>query len=83
MATDGYFNIDKKEFVITNMRPRRPLKNYLWNEAFVSRVYRGARYNISFKRTGNYALIVDGQHIDGNIAPIFEKGSEHTVICEF
>ena len=54
-----------------------------WDNVSVSRVYRGARYNITFKRTGNYKLIVDGDEIDGNIAPIFEKGTEHTVICEF
>ena len=54
-----------------------------WNDAFVSRVYRGARYNITYKRTGNYKLIVDGNVINGNIAPIFTEGSEHNIICEF
>ena len=54
-----------------------------WDNIFVSRVYRGARYNITFKRSGNYKLTVDGKEIEGNIAPIFDEGSEHTVICEF
>lgn len=54
-----------------------------WNEVTVSRVYRGATYNISFKRTGSYKLIVDGEAVDGNIAPIFPEGSVHTVVCEF
>ncbi len=54
-----------------------------WNEVSVSRVYRGATYNISFKRTGNYKLTVDGKEIDGEIAPIFPEGTEHTVVCEF
>ena len=31
----------------------------------------------------NGKVIVDGNVIDGDIAPIFEEGSEHTVVCEF
>ncbi|MBR5286276.1 MAG: hypothetical protein IKU30_05195 [Clostridia bacterium] len=61
----------------------KPCIPSVWNEASVSRVYRGAVYNITFKRTGNYKLIVDGTAIDGCIAPIFPEGSEHTVVCEF
>ena len=60
-----------------------PCMPSIWNEAFVSRVYRDATYNITFKRTGEYKLIVDGEVIDGNIAPIFPAGTEHTVVCEF
>ncbi len=29
---NGYFIDSKKEYVITNMYPRRPLMNYIWNE---------------------------------------------------
>ena len=61
----------------------KPCLPSAWNEATVSRVYRGATYNISFKRTGSYKLIVDGNAIDGCIAPIFPEGSVHTVVCEF
>lgn len=32
----GYFDTKKREYVITNMHPRRPLKNYLWNEKVVA-----------------------------------------------
>lgn len=32
---NGYFDNLKREFVITNMRPRRHLNNYLWNEETV------------------------------------------------
>lgn len=32
---NGYFDNIKKEYVITNMHPRRPLLNYLWNEECV------------------------------------------------
>ena len=39
MSKVGYFDDVKKEFVITNMRPRRPLSNYLWNELFLLNIY--------------------------------------------
>ena len=32
----GYFDTENREYVITNMHPRRPLKNYLWNEKVVA-----------------------------------------------
>lgn len=32
---NGYFDKEKREFVITDMYPRRPLLNYLWNEETV------------------------------------------------
>ena len=32
----GYFDDVKKEYVITDMKPRRPWVNYLWNEQCVS-----------------------------------------------
>ena len=28
----GYFCDEKREYIIENMRPVRPLKNYLWND---------------------------------------------------
>lgn len=31
----GYFDNEKREYVITEMKPRRPLLNYLWNEESV------------------------------------------------
>ncbi len=34
----GYFNTAEKEYVITEMEPRRPLENYLWNEEFLCNV---------------------------------------------
>ncbi len=30
--SDGYFIDSKKEYVITNLFPKRPLMNYIWNE---------------------------------------------------
>ncbi len=31
----GYFDNEKKEYVITNMYPKRPLQNYVWSELVV------------------------------------------------
>lgn len=33
---DGYFDKKNNEFIITNLKPIRPLKNYLWNEKIVA-----------------------------------------------
>ena len=33
---NGYFDNEKNEFIITDMFPRRPLLNYLWNEEAVA-----------------------------------------------
>ncbi len=32
---NGYFDDNAREYVIENMYPRRPLKNYLWNETMI------------------------------------------------
>ena len=44
----------------------------------ISRIYRGATYNITVRK-GSGKMVVDGQEIDGNIAPIFPAGTTHTV----
>ena len=44
----GYFNDELKEYVITDMHPRRPLENYLWNEEF-------------FGKCGIYDIYIDGR----------------------
>ena len=36
MANIGYFNNERREYVITNMHPKRPLLNYLWNNSVVA-----------------------------------------------
>ena len=33
---NGYFTPDSREYVIENMHPIRPLKNYLWNEGLIA-----------------------------------------------
>lgn len=70
----------KGEYTGLQIKPCIPS---VWDNIFVSRVYRGARYNISFRRTGYYKLTVDGKETEGTIAPIFPEGTEHTVVCEF
>lgn len=34
----GYFDVDNKEYVITNMYPKRPLINLLWNNTTLSQI---------------------------------------------
>lgn len=55
-----------------------------WDGFELSREFRGIRYNITFKNPdhvskGIKSIIVDGKHIDGNILPLFESGTEHNV----
>ena len=44
----------------------------------ISRIYRGATYNITIHK-GQHPMVVDGQKVSGNIAPIFPAGTTHTV----
>jgi len=50
-----------------------------WQEVEVSRIHRGATYNITIKKTGVKSVVMDGKTLDGNLLPITEKGSVHTV----
>ncbi len=50
-----------------------------WNEVEVSRIYRGATYNITIKKTGEKSVVMDGKSLDGNLLPITPEGSVHTV----
>ena len=46
--------------------------------AKISRLYRGATYNITIHK-GSGKMVVDGQEMDGNIVPIFPAGTTHTI----
>ena len=55
-----------------------------WDGFEVSRLFRGARYNVSVKNPQNVckgvkSIVCDGVRISGNVLPVFEKGTEHTV----
>lgn len=55
-----------------------------WDGFKVSRLYRGARYNISVKNPngvskGVKSMTCDGVRISGNVLPVFEAGTEHEV----
>lgn len=52
-----------------------------WDNIEVSRIFRGVVYNITIKRGDKYGLNVDGKEMSGKVAPIFESGTTHTVIC--
>lgn len=54
-----------------------------WNEVEISRIYRGAVYNITLRRTGEEKIVVDGNEQNSNIISVFEKDTVHTVIYEF
>ena len=55
----------------------------VWDSIDVTRIYRGATYNIAIRKTGTKKITVDGKEIDSNIVPIFESGTVHTVEYEF
>jgi len=55
-----------------------------WDGFTAVRKFRGATYNIDVKNPKNVSkgvvsMIVDGNKIDGNIAPVFSDGKEHSV----
>ncbi len=56
-----------------------------WDGFDVTRVFRGATYQITVRNPGHVckgvaSLEVDGQSIDGNVVPIFDDGDEHRVV---
>ena len=53
-----------------------------WNTAEITRIYRGAIYNITIRRTGEKRIVVDGKEFDGNVIPIFPRDTVHTVVYE-
>jgi cellobiose phosphorylase len=52
-----------------------------WKGAKISRVFRGVKYNIEYIPANEYAILVDGKKIEGNLLPISKQGSEYNVIC--
>ena len=54
-----------------------------WDNVELSRIYRGAVYNITLRKTGTPSLTVDGKIYEGNIIPSFEKDTIHSVVYEF
>lgn len=52
-----------------------------WDGFKYNRIFRGAEYEITVKRTGNMRVIVDGKEIAGNVVPAFGSG-KHTVTAE-
>ncbi len=51
----------------------------VWDSVDISRIYRGATYNIAIRKTGEKKIVVDGAEQESNIIPVFEKGTLHTV----
>lgn len=71
----GYFDNEKKEFVITDMYPRRGLQNYL------TRKFRGETYDITFEKSDTPCVLCDGK--DVSVLPLSGVGSKHTVVCKY
>jgi cellobiose phosphorylase len=49
----------------------------------VRRVYRGAVYNISFERSDEKGIWVDGRKIEGNVVPAIEPGTQQEVTVKY
>ncbi len=52
-----------------------------WNEFEVKRVYKGTRYNISFKRCGENKIIADGEEIKGNVLGFNDREEVNVTVC--
>jgi len=55
-----------------------------WDGFTATRVFRGATYNITFKNPdhvckGIKSVTVDGNAIEGNVLPVFDANTTHTV----
>ncbi|MBR3863502.1 MAG: hypothetical protein IKJ19_00075 [Clostridia bacterium] len=57
----GYFDDNKKEYVITDMFPRRPLINYLWNEKTVCQCDQFAKGYAWTMKEGYKRMIENGE----------------------
>lgn len=53
-----------------------------WKEITVTRWFRGAKYEITIKKSDQTKMIVDGFEMLGNIIPIFEENKTCKVVFE-
>ena len=67
----------KPDFNGLRLQPCLPTS---WNGASISRIFRGVKYSIQFVPSEKEQLVVDGKEMAGNLVPLFNEGSEHTVI---
>ncbi len=51
-----------------------------WNEYEVNRIYKGTKYNITFKRTGENKILVDGKEQSGNILNVRDKNEVDVIV---
>ena len=70
----------KPEFYGLKLQPCLPTS---WNGAKIKRNFRGVKYDIEFIPGNEFGVFVDGNKIEGNVIPLFEEGSRHTVICNY
>ena len=50
-----------------------------WNEAEMTRRFRGAEYHIFYRRTGEKRILADGTEISGTLLPDFRDGKVHRI----
>ena len=55
---NGYFNDSEREFILTDMRPRRHMNNYLWNEETVC-ICDHFGFGVSWFKNGNGRRIIE------------------------
>ncbi|MBQ7164563.1 MAG: hypothetical protein IJR61_04470, partial [Clostridia bacterium] len=55
---NGYFNDSEREFILTDMRPRRHMNNYLWNEEAVC-ICDHFGFGVSWFKNGNGRRIIE------------------------
>ena len=67
----------KPDFNGLRLQPCLPTS---WNGASINRIFRGVKYSIRFVPGEKEQLVVDGKEMAGNLVPLFNEGSEHTVI---
>ncbi len=71
----------RRDYDGLRVRPAFPSE---WQGAEMSRRFRGAEYQIVFRRTeqGGFRLTVDGAKTDGDLIPDFRDGKRHLVEVE-
>lgn len=71
----------QRDYAGLRIRPAFPSE---WQGAEMTRCFRGADYQIIFRRVGGcgFRLTVDGERVNGDLVPAFQDGKRHLVEVE-
>ena len=72
---EGIFGV-QRDYEGLRIRPAFPSS---WQEAEMTRRFRGADYRIRLRRGEHKGILVDGESIEGDLLPDFQDGKEHLV----